>query len=336
MNRSIQKQTGLTLIELMVSLVLSLFIVLALLGIFVTNRVSFQANESKAEMIDNTRFAMDLIGYDLKMAGSYGQLKKTGIVSFRRGDARLGEFARNVINDCGGAASKFYADTDRFIRITNNAALTNSNSVYGSGNCLNDYKNNTDVLIVRYADPVNVTSDAELRDNTIYIYSLFKEARIFDTTSRGGVIDYNKGQVNELKVHMYYISNNTSGSDGIPALKRRALTSSDKGPILDDELIASGVEDMQFLLNFMAKDGIARIPPEDDEELGKKWGRLRSINRIRSVSMWMVTRSTTEEDEFSFNYDFNMGGSQKFTVSNTRIPRTLVSNTFSIRGNILE
>ncbi len=63
-------QTGFTLVELLVSLVLGLVLVAGVLNIFVTNRETFRLNENLARMQENGRTAFDFMARDLREAGS--------------------------------------------------------------------------------------------------------------------------------------------------------------------------------------------------------------------------------------------------------------------------
>lgn len=62
-------QSGLTLIELMVSLVLGLVLVGGVLNIFVSNRETYRVNENLTRMQENARTGFDFMARDLREAG---------------------------------------------------------------------------------------------------------------------------------------------------------------------------------------------------------------------------------------------------------------------------
>lgn len=63
---------GFTLIELMVALVLGSLLILGLLRVFDASRVSYKLSEGLARVQENSRFAMDYLQRDLRMAGHMG------------------------------------------------------------------------------------------------------------------------------------------------------------------------------------------------------------------------------------------------------------------------
>lgn len=68
-------QAGLTLIELMIALGLGLLIVAALGYLFVGNRQAFRVQDNLARMQENGRYAMEVLGQDLRMVGYIGCAK---------------------------------------------------------------------------------------------------------------------------------------------------------------------------------------------------------------------------------------------------------------------
>ena len=62
------KQQGVTLIELMVSLVISVIVLLAVTSIYVTSKRSYALQDSLARQQENGRFAVEILSQDLRMA----------------------------------------------------------------------------------------------------------------------------------------------------------------------------------------------------------------------------------------------------------------------------
>ena len=74
--RAMNRQRGLTLVELMVAMLISSFILIGLVQIFATNRITYQADEGLARLQENGRFAIDFLVRDIRMAGNMGCLGK--------------------------------------------------------------------------------------------------------------------------------------------------------------------------------------------------------------------------------------------------------------------
>jgi type IV pilus assembly protein PilW len=68
--KSLQK--GLTLIELMIALTLSLVLLAGVIQIFVANKASYRMTEAHARLQENARFALDILSRDVRSAGYSG------------------------------------------------------------------------------------------------------------------------------------------------------------------------------------------------------------------------------------------------------------------------
>ena len=71
---------GMTLVELLVALVISLVLLAGIYQIFVGSSTSYRENEQFARLQENARFAMDVIGRDLRMAGYTGCARIPGSI----------------------------------------------------------------------------------------------------------------------------------------------------------------------------------------------------------------------------------------------------------------
>lgn len=65
-------QSGLTLIELMIALVLGLLLVAAATQIFISNQQTYRVTEAHARLQDNARFATEVLSRDIRAAGYSG------------------------------------------------------------------------------------------------------------------------------------------------------------------------------------------------------------------------------------------------------------------------
>jgi len=76
-----RNQQGLSLVELLVALVISLVILGGVYQIFVGSNKSYRANEQFARLQESARFATDVIGRDLRVAGYTGCARISGSVN---------------------------------------------------------------------------------------------------------------------------------------------------------------------------------------------------------------------------------------------------------------
>ena len=124
-----RKSQGLSLIELMIALLISLFISAAVLQIFISSKNTFRMQEAMARLQENGRFAVSYMANDFRMAGFMG----------------CGNVDRIPVNiiaeaDNGGTAVSAF-DSDTVIVGENDVAASNS---WGAAT-------GTDAIIIRKA-----------------------------------------------------------------------------------------------------------------------------------------------------------------------------------------
>jgi type IV pilus assembly protein PilW len=97
-NLSLTRQSGLSLIELMISMVISLVLILGVVSIYVTSKRGYALQDGMSRSQENVRFSMDLLLHDLRMSG------------YPKNNTALTDpivTAATATNDGGGDASDF-------------------------------------------------------------------------------------------------------------------------------------------------------------------------------------------------------------------------------------
>lgn len=72
MNLRQQNAQGFTLIEIMIALLLGAFLMGGIMQIFVSNKKSYHLTEGQSRLQENARFALELLGHDIRLAGFLG------------------------------------------------------------------------------------------------------------------------------------------------------------------------------------------------------------------------------------------------------------------------
>jgi len=67
--QSRQSQQGLTLVEILVALVISLFLIAGVIQLFVGSKQTYRGQDALSRIQENGRFAIERIAWDLRMAG---------------------------------------------------------------------------------------------------------------------------------------------------------------------------------------------------------------------------------------------------------------------------
>ena len=76
------KQRGVTLVELMIAMLLSMVLAAAIISVFVNNNHSFKQDENIGRMQDDARHALREIAFYMTMAGFYADLHIPSTVSY--------------------------------------------------------------------------------------------------------------------------------------------------------------------------------------------------------------------------------------------------------------
>jgi type IV pilus assembly protein PilW len=66
-----QYQKGVTLIEMMVSMVISLLLILAASSVYIAGKEGFKTNDDRSRNLESGRLAIDILARNIRMAGSY-------------------------------------------------------------------------------------------------------------------------------------------------------------------------------------------------------------------------------------------------------------------------
>lgn len=136
---SARRQRGLSLVELMVSLVLGLLLSLGVVNIFISSKSSYQQQTALSELQENARFALDFIARDLRMAGYSGCSSEMSVANSVSGApgffGNFGDGLTGYDGDAGTVPADFpdaLADTDAVIIHTSMSgdefSVTNHNS----------------------------------------------------------------------------------------------------------------------------------------------------------------------------------------------------------------
>lgn len=233
--RTPNKQGGLSLVELMIAVALGLMILSGVLAIFAnSNRIRGEIEKSSRQ-IENGRYAMQLLKNDLQAAGYLGEYVPPNA-------------APGVLPDiCATDAASIEAGM-RF-------HVQGNDNYLGGLACLQDVKDNTDVLVVRHAAACSSANPLEAGCDDIvagapYLqtsgcatdgisYKLSKDTGELTLRKVGCT---NSANIRRFRTHIYFIANNNIGSDGVPTLKRAELGA---GQFVIVPLV-EGIENMQI------------------------------------------------------------------------------------------
>ena len=162
--RRLTNQTGISLVEVLVALVISLFLLGGIVQVYVGNKTTFRFTNALAEVQENGRFALDYMSQDLRLANEWG------CVPFDSSDT-------DNINDTLPGSAGYDSDIHDFL---------GEEAIQGTNNDVNG----SDTITIRGGKPgqANVESpfaDAATRELTIGATSSFSAGDIVLVTRCG-------------------------------------------------------------------------------------------------------------------------------------------------------
>jgi type IV pilus assembly protein PilW len=257
---SSRRQAGLTLIEFMVSIVIGMLMIAAI-ATLIANQSSTRGEIDKSgRMIENGRYATQVLAADLQMAGYWGE-----------SEVAPGT-ATAMPNACDVTVANLLPATGLHVQGYNFDAGTTATAPLSG--CVTNHQPGTDVLVVRRLDPdssatetAGATDLSKVAENQVYVQTgLASGAAQLSAVLAAGSADAGvntaaftlkkrNGTLSALRklvVHVYYISKcsveiagSCTGADGgtpIPTLKRLELGA---GPGFTKVTIAEGIEKLQ-------------------------------------------------------------------------------------------
>lgn len=235
-----KKDSGFSLIELMVSVALGLIILTALFIIFVGNIRSRGEIEKASQQIENGRYAIQLLTEDLRLAGYFAEF-----------DPSLMASPGALPDVCATAADDLKSSFMMHVQGYNNGAVTPS--------CISDLKADTDIVVVRRASTcaagagctlvagapyfqASLCSNPSELEHPTYLDHHFKlSANTADLTLKKRDCATLAGYY-RYRTHVYFIANNNESGDGIPTLKRAELGAAGFSVVP----LVEGIEDLQI------------------------------------------------------------------------------------------
>jgi type IV pilus assembly protein PilW len=291
-------QRGFTLVELMVGMTIGVLLVMALTTLLVNNSRATTELDRSSRQIENGRYAMDLLGGEISLAGYFGEIAAAG-ATWSQPDP-----CATTIANLGFQSSPLQLPVP-----LQGHAGTVADPAPG---CVQQHRSDTAALTLHRVsteptDPAAVTgSDAYLQtsrcrlDLATTAFVLDRDSAAFnlrDITCTAAL------PVRQYLSRVYYVADcSDCGRDQIPTLKRVDIT----GGVAVVTPIAEGVEEIQFEYGFdtdadgvsdnfrTALDGIVGSP-------ANSWAN------VISVRVWLMSRTNEESRGYTDTKTYDLG-----------------------------
>ncbi|MCG8433341.1 MAG: PilW family protein [Gammaproteobacteria bacterium] len=334
---------GMSLVELMISMTIGVFILGAATAVYIKGKSTLHAQDTLARMQENARYALDIIRNDVSQAGFWGLTKNSHNIQRRFRDeinTALGE----INGDCVDSPDSWYHDLENHIDGLNGDAAGGTTSY--NTTCAPDWLTGTDTLVVRHAGNAAIAdvSNPDEPDNAgpgkIYIRTNASGGILFDNDLNPPNLAGEIVEDRVLRAHAYFIrdhadANGNQKLDDIPTLSRVEIHDSGNTAVIRDKTeIARGVQDLQIQFGIDTDhDGLVNkfVDPDHPD--------AADATRIIAARVWLLMRAEKPEVGFYDLDEYVMGGKTVDPNPDDDNPsdnfrRMLVSTTVTLRNAV--
>lgn len=308
-SRARAAQTGFSIVELMVAITVSLFIIGALITVVLGSASTGRSRDRVSDLQTNGRYALEQIKNELLHAGYLG------ISSLFFPD-------QSVTVD--GIAVTGACDTTAVGRLSQRVWGSNDANPF-SATCIPAASySGGDVLVIRALDSNPVV--APFSATRVYYHSAYEGGQPFvgptvpdftGSNKQPPYLDY------ELLETVYYISPFTTSAAEVPLVPALYRMRLGDGPAMLPELVASGVENFQVRYGVFQTNSTIRYFSAD-ELTPTDW------DLVKAVQLWLLLRSPTPDPGYDNNNTYTMG--TQAIVANDRFRRLLLSSVIELRN----
>jgi type IV pilus assembly protein PilW len=315
---SARRQSGMTMVELLVALAIGSFLMIGAVQVYNQSRQAFVINESIARVQETAQFAMDTMEADLRMASNWGRNSRGSSVNGRYDIADpdpLGLTTANM-NACGVGWGLDLAKP----LVGSNNAYTLPCAATGAAQA------NSDVFTARRA----TVAASPLEAGRIQIQSTRIQGQLFSDGVIPTGFDAVTSETHNLLVNTYYVAADSELIPGVPTLRRKSLIG---GPDVDDQEVAPGVENIQLQLG-VDVDGdntVDRYVNPGDAIFIPGDPAFIPLARVMTARIWMVVRGINREVGIEDTVNYQPGDVNLGTYSDD-FRRMQVSKTILLRN----
>lgn len=316
----IHRQSGVTMVELMVSLAIGSFLIIGAVQIYNQSRQAFVINESIARVQETAQFAMDTIESDIRMASNWGRHSRGSAIEGRSLPTDTNPAGLPAPATCGAA---WALDLSRPLEGANNNYVLPCAANGGA-------QANSDTVTVRRA---TMAESGPLQNGRLYLQTTRIQGQLFAGNTIPTGFDPLNSETHDLRVNTYYVAQTSALVPGVPTLRRKTLASAGGVPVVVDQEVAPGVENMQlqFGVDVNGDNAVDRYVNPGDDILVPGTGTFIPGARVITARIWLVVRSVDPEIGLNDQRDYEPGDVD-LGVPNDNFRRLQVSKTILLRN----
>ncbi|MDO6773744.1 PilW family protein [Shewanella sp. 3_MG-2023] len=318
------KQQGMSLVELMIAMLISLFISAGLFSMFSMSSSNVTTTSQFTQLQENGRIALAIMERDISQLGFFGDITGTDLLL----GVNTSVSATGPTSDCVGDG--FNNETfpinvpAHFRRLWGYEQGSSLNTL----NCNSAISPNsgTDVIqIKRLIGPA--TLEADLDDNRYYASVASNEIEFFNGNTTAAPNKLNS-RIWEFQHRVYFIKDDS----GIPILTRRTLSLT--GGMSNEDQLVEGIENIRFLYGF-DDDGDSTpdsfMPAQDVSSI--MWDN-QGFQRLVSIKIYVLVRSIQEDKNYENEIVYQLGD-KPIAATNDHYRRKVMSTTVVLDNPVL-
>lgn len=324
--------SGLSIVELLVALAISLVLTSAAVMLFVYTKRAYTETERFSWIQENSRFASMLLSNDLKLALFLGE----GRISSSLNPISLDDASPDCTGHAFGSSYGYAAAYTYDVPVTG-TTIDASNSAFG---CISDGVPGTNVLVVKHAKPTPVTPGSEVGTKT-YVVANNTLGYLYDGADGTPTISahYGGGTLNawEYQVHIYYIrqadqcSSYDANHHTAPCLARKTLQWNGSNMAMVTEDVVDGVENMQLEFG-QDTDGDGGIDTFTKTSGTTGWTNV-AWKKVSAVRFSLLLREEKADPYYDASVRTYVIGGTSFTPSsNDHFHRSITQTTVLLRN----
>ncbi|WP_022941668.1 PilW family protein [Psychromonas hadalis] len=317
-----EKQTGYSLVELMIAIMLSLFLTASLLTVFVSSQHATNEALGSSERQENATFALQLLSRDLKQANFFAQATGENKSLWKLNGASIA-----VSDDClDEVASGSFPASGKYRPLWASTIPAFIGSL--EMGCLDDGESNTS--LVAGSDYISLKRVRGFQQDEDY----FSDRFYLDinteslTVYKGALASASVKPVWEYIHHVYYLDK----FEEVGRLRRLTLRANE---MIRQEVLVEGVENMQFMfaldrLIASNRDGSVHAFVGTEQVTANDW----DTGRVIGIKVFLLVKSLKKTAGYTNRNTYQLGD-YSFPAANDSYKRELVSTVILFQNSVV-
>ena len=316
---SFRKQSGVTMVELIVALAIGSFLMIGAIQVYNQSRLAYVINDSIARVQETAQFAMDTVEADLRMASNWGRHSRGTSIAGRSLAGNVNPLGLNAPINCG---ANWALNLARPLEGTNNNYTLPCAAVGGA-------QANSDVFTTRRATvAATVLANGRLQVQTTRI-----QGQLMDDGGIPAGFSVADSETHDLLINSYYVSPDSTLIPGVPTLRRKSLVFVGGVAVIQDQEVAPGVENMQLQFGVDVDDDntVDRYVNPGDNIFNPLDVTFIPGAKVITARIWLVIRGISPEIGLNDLRDYEPGDVD-LGVPTDDFRRLQVSKTILLRN----